>query len=99
MELTLEKKEQEHNFMCFCSFMCILHGKKLNLPNIFLLLLQNNNYKQTLKQLIDIDNDYDLFKMFIEYDPTISKSKYISKFLNSREGKQLLLNKQQNGGI
>lgn len=73
--------------------MCLLAGKKLNLPNIFLLILKNVNYKNVLKTLVSIDSDYELFKMFIEYDPTLSKSKYISKFLNSREGK-IILNKR-----
>lgn len=91
--LSFEKQEAHHNFLCFCSFMCLLAGKKLNLPNIFLLILKNVNYKNVLKTLVSIDSDYELFKMFIEYDPTLSKSKYISKFLNSREGK-IILNKR-----
>ena len=91
--LAFERQEMHHNFLSFCSFLCLLVGKKLNLPNIFLLILKNNNYKSILKTLVSIDSDYELFKMFIEYDPTLSKSKYISKFLNSREGK-IILNKR-----
>lgn len=91
--LAFEKQETHHNFLSFCSFLCLLIGKKLNLPNIFLLILKNNNYKSILKTLVSVDSDYELFKMFIEYDPTLSKSKYISKFLNSREGK-IILNKR-----
>lgn len=91
--LVFEKQEMHHNFLSFCSFLCLLIGKKLNLPNIFLLILKNNNYKSILKTLVSVDSDYELFKMFIEYDPTLSKSKYISKFLNSREGK-IILNKR-----
>lgn len=83
----LERQETEHNFLCFCSFMCMLVGKRLNLPNIFLLILKTPKYKQVLKDLVSIDTDFELFKLFIEYDPTLSKSKYISKFLNSREGR------------
>lgn len=67
--------------------MCMLVGKRLNLPNIFLLILKTPKYKQVLKDLVSIDTDFELFKLFIEYDPTLSKSKYISKFLNSREGR------------
>ncbi len=83
----IEKRETEHNFLCFCSLLCMLYGKKLNLPNIFLLVLKNIKYKQILKTLVSIETDFELFKLFIEYDPTLSKSKYISKFLNSREGR------------
>lgn len=88
-EDSYESKETEHNFLCFCSFLCIINGKKLNLPNIFLEVLKNSNYKIILKDLLCIDTDFELFKFFITYDPSISKSKYISKFLNSKEGKKL----------
>lgn len=85
-EFYSEKEESNHIFLSFCSLMCLLQGKKLNLPNIFLLVLKNLDYKRILKNLLTIDNDYDLFKFFIDYDSSISKSKYISKYLNSRQG-------------
>jgi hypothetical protein len=90
--IAIERREIEHNFLCFCSLICLLSGKKLNLPNIFLLLLKTPTYKQILKKLVSIDTDYELFKLFIDFDPSLSKSKYISKFLNSREGKVIIAN-------
>ena len=87
-----EKKENYHNFLCFCSLICIINGKRLNLPNIFLLILKNETYKNLLKCLLTIDNDYDLFKFFIDYDASISKSKYISKYLNSKPGTKVKIN-------
>jgi len=92
METNSEKIENRHNFLCFCSMMCMINGKKLNLPNIFLLILKNETYKSLLKYLLTIDNDYDLFKFFIDYDSTISKSKYISKYLNSTQGTKIKKN-------
>jgi hypothetical protein len=92
MENELEKNELNHNFLCFCSFLCIINNKKLNLPNIFLLVLKNETYKSLLKYLLTIDNDYDLLKFFIDYDYTISKSKYISKYLNSNQGTKIKKN-------
>lgn len=86
----MEKRETEHNFLCFCGFLCMLVGKKLNLPNVFLLVLKNPKYKQVLKTLVSIETDFELFKLFIEYEPSLSKSKYISKFLNSREGRNTI---------
>ena len=89
MENDLEKNELNHNFLCFCSLICIINGKKLNLPNIFLLVLKNETYKSLMKYMLTIDNDYDLLKYFIDYDYTISKSKYISKYLNSNQGTKI----------
>jgi hypothetical protein len=74
--------EQEYNMLAFCSFLTIIHGKKLNLPNIFLLLLKNKKYRELFKTMLDLECDYQIFKMFIDYDPTLYKSKYISKYLN-----------------
>lgn len=82
----IDKKLIEHKFLCFCSFLCIINGKRLNIANIFLELIKNENYKNILKDLICIDTDYELLKFIIDYDPTIAKSKYISKFLNSPKG-------------
>jgi hypothetical protein len=84
MNLTSEF-EQEYNMLAFCSFLTIIHGKKLNLPNIFLLLLKNKKYRELFKLMLDLDCDYQIFKMFIEYDPTLYKSKYISKYLNKNK--------------
>ena len=92
MENDLEKNELNHNFLCFCSLLCIINGKKLNLPNIFLLVLKNETYKSLMKYMLTIDNDYDLLKYFIDYDYTISKSKYISKYLNSNQGTKVKKN-------
>lgn len=92
MDSNLEKEENYHNFLCFCSLICLLNGKKLNIPNVFLAVLKNEAYKTLLKYLLTIDNDYDLFKFFLEHDPKISKSKHITKFLNSSKGSDLKRN-------
>lgn len=88
--MTLEEKEQDHNFLCYCALVCILHKKKLNLPNVFLQTLQNDQFKYIFKTNMCIDTDFELVSIFLTYDNTLSKSKYISKFFNSKEGKTLL---------
>lgn len=79
------KYEQEFHMLSFCSFLTIIYGKKLNLPNIFLLLLKNKKYRDLFKQMLDLECDYQIFKLFIDYDPTLYKSKYISKYLNKNK--------------
>ena len=78
-------KEQEHRqyFLCFCSLMCIMHNKKLNLANIFLLLLKNKKIMRLYMSICEFDNTYSALKSFLEYDGTLYKSKYIKKYLNS----------------
>ena len=82
----------EDNFLKFCSFVCILHGKKLNIANIFLIVLKNSNYRELLRLALDVDTDLQIFRYFLRFDVSLSKSKYISKFLNSNEGLKLKLN-------
>ena len=82
----------EDNFLKFCSFICILYGKKMNIANIFLCVLKNQTYRDILKLSLDLDTDLQIFRYFIRYDASLSKSKYVSKFLNSKEGIKLKVN-------
>ncbi len=75
------ENEFTHLFLCFCSHVCIIKNKKLNLPNIFLFLLKEPDLRDLFKKLCDIDSDYDVLKSFLEYDPTLHRSKYIRNFL------------------
>lgn len=77
-------RESEHILLSFCTFCSLLKGKKLSFQNVFLLVLQESKIKELLKELLGIDSDYEVVKIFLDYDPTITKSKYITKYLNLR---------------
>ena len=77
------EEEFTDNFLRYCSLVCIISNKKLNLANIFILTLKNKFLRNTYKELCDLTNDYTALKRFLEYDTTLYKSKYIKKFLNS----------------
>ncbi len=77
-------RESEHILLSFCTFCSLLKGKKLSFQNVFLLVLQEVRIKELLKDLLGIDSDYEVVKIFLDYDPTITKSKYITKYLNLR---------------
>jgi len=74
-------------FLNFCTLMCLLHNKKLNLANIFLLLLKDSRIKRLYMRMCDFDTDFEALKSFLETDSTLHKSKYIKKYLNSRQFK------------
>ena len=80
---TLIKEETEHLLLCFCTFCSQLKGKKLSLQNIFILVLQEEKIRNILKQLLTIETNFDVVKLFIDFEPSITKSKYITKYLNS----------------
>ena len=61
-------RESEHILLSFCSFILALQDEKL---------------RSILKELLGVDSNYEIVKIFLEYDPTITKSKYITKYLNN----------------
>ena len=71
-------------FISFCSVICIIYNKKLNLANIFLLLLKEKPVLTLYIDMCEFDSKYDALRSFLEYDCTLHKSKYIKKYLNSR---------------
>ena len=38
-----------------------------------------------LKTLLTVDNDFEMVTMFIEFEPQIAESKYITKYLNQNK--------------
>lgn len=77
--------ETAHLFLSFCTFCCLLEPKKLNLANIFLMILRKQKFRELMKQYCDFKSDYAALKYFLKYDPTLYKSKYIMKYINSKE--------------
>jgi hypothetical protein len=80
--------EQKNNFLKFCTLVCIIHNKKLNLANIFLLILQEKQIKKLYMLMCDFDTEMEALKSFFDFDSTLHKSKYIKKYLNSRTFKR-----------
>lgn len=79
----IEYREHKNNFLKFCTLLCIIHNKKLNLASIFLLILQEKPIKELYMSMCDFDSEMEALKSFFEYDSTLHKSKYIKKYLNS----------------
>ena len=75
--------EYRHQFLSFCTLCCMLKNKKLNLANIFLLLLQEPELRSIFKEMCEIESDYTALKKFLEYDISLHKSKYIKNFLEA----------------
>lgn len=87
---SLMEHELNHLFLSFCSFATLTHTKKLNLANIFLLLLQNSELRTFFKTYCDITSDYAVVQVFLKYDPSLYKSKYVMKFLNNSKNKIIM---------
>tara|TARA_R100000315_G_C5204688_1_gene120812 strand:- start:318 stop:593 length:276 start_codon:yes stop_codon:yes gene_type:complete len=79
--LTLEKKDIVHKFLSLCSFISICENRKINLANVFLLILKEKKYRDLFKETLLLDSNYELVRLFLQHDPYLYKSKYITKFL------------------
>lgn len=87
---SLIEYELNHLFLSFCSFVTLVYAKKLNLANIFLLVLQKKDLRDFFKKYCDISSDFAVVQTFLKFDPGLYKSKYVMKFLNSSKNKIIM---------
>lgn len=85
--LELEEEETNHLFLCYCSFVNHLKGKKLSIQNVFVTTLQEDKLKTILKTILSLDSDQELVRVFLEQDASISKSKFVTKYVRSEQKK------------
>lgn len=67
----------------FSSFICILENKKMNMPSVFVCLIENEDYFRIYMRLCGFDDPREAVMKFLNYDHSISKSKFINKIKNS----------------
>jgi len=84
------RQEYEHLFLSYCTLVCHIHNKKMNLPNIFIVFLKSKEMRELYKTMMSIESDYDACKKFLEYDPALYKSKYIRNFLSANDIETLM---------
>lgn len=82
---TIIETETEHLLLCFCSYCTLLKGKKLSLQNVFVLVLKERRLRNMLKELLSVDNSFEIVKIFLSFEPSIAQSKYITKYLNANK--------------
>jgi len=46
----LERKDIVHTFLTLCSFVSICENRKINLANVFLLVLKEERYRELFKR-------------------------------------------------
>lgn len=81
----LVEEESTHLFLCFCTFVMNIKGKKLSIQNVFIQTLSSEKLKTVLKEILNLDTDFELVKVFLDFDPSIAKSKYVTKWTNSNK--------------
>ena len=57
----------------------------MNYPTVFLKILENKRLRDIFVEIIGEDNEYGAICKFIETEPSITKSKYVTKYLNKQK--------------
>lgn len=78
----LEDEELVHSFYSFCTFCYLYYGKKINFATIFTKILQDDKLRKLYKVCISEPSNYEALRKFILFEPSITKSKYITKIIN-----------------
>lgn len=78
----LEDEELVHSFYSFCTFCYLYYGKKINFATIFTKILQDDKLRKLYKICISEPSNYEALRKFILFEPSITKSKYITKIIN-----------------
>lgn len=74
-------EESDHLFLCYCTFINNLKGKKLSIQNVFVATLQEEKLKNILKMVLSLDTDQEIVKVFLDFDPSIAKSKFVTSYV------------------
>jgi len=78
----VQDEELMHSFYSFCTFCYLYYGKKVNFATIFTKILQDDKLRKLYKISISEPSDFEAFRKFIIFEPSITKSKYITKVIN-----------------
>ena len=82
--LLIQDEELIHSFYSFCTFCYLYYGKKINFATIFTKILQDEKLRKLYKLTISEPSDFESFRKFILFEPSVSKSKYITKIINKK---------------
>ena len=82
----IQTAEFEKSFYSFCTFVALVHDKKMNFATVFLKILENKALRDIFISMIEEENEFTAVRKFIQTEPSIAKSKYVTKFLNKHGG-------------
>ena len=79
---TFIEEEQINSFNCYCTFVMLVVGKKLNYVNIFIQTISNKYLMKCLRLMLAANTDFDALQYFLQQAPSVIKSKHVTKAIN-----------------
>ena len=83
---SLQNEEFQQSFYSFCTFVALIHDKKMNFATVFLKILENKGLRDIFVSMLEEENEFCAIKKYVLTEPSITKSKYVTKFLNKFNG-------------
>lgn len=83
---SIQDEEFSKSFYSYCTFVALMCDKKMNFATVFLKILENKALRDIFISKIEEENEFTAIKKYIEMEPSVTKSKYVTKFLNKFEG-------------
>ena len=80
--IVIQDEEMLHSFYSFCTYVSICSDKKMNFATVFLKILDNKILCDIFINVMEEENAFNAVKKFIQIEPSVTKSKYIAKYLN-----------------
>jgi pyruvate formate-lyase activating enzyme-like uncharacterized protein len=82
----MQEREFNKSFYSFCTFVSLMYDKKMNFATVFLKILENKALRDIFVNIIEEESEFTAIKKYIETEPSVTKSKYVTKFLNKFNG-------------
>jgi hypothetical protein len=79
---SLYQQDLQVKFYSFCSYVCLYKNRKLNIANIFLMLLEEEKLQDLFMNICDHSTKYDAVRSFLTIEPSLQKSKYLKRYIN-----------------
>ena len=79
----IQTAEFEKSFYSFCTFVALVHDKKMNFATVFLKILENRALRDIFISIIEEENDFTAIKKYIQTEPSVTKSKFRMKIISS----------------
>lgn len=82
------EQEFEQELLKFCSFVSMIHNKSLKYTTIFILLVREQKLRDILKQMTQVENDYQLLLRVLKIDDKICRSVLVKRELEKFNAKR-----------
>lgn len=57
----------------------------MNFAGVLLIVLKDKKYKWLFLNILDLENEFMLVNLFLQYDPFLYKSKYITRYFKNNK--------------